>query len=75
MSQTSSIDHARRAKQGLLAGVALFVAGGAGEIVGRAVYGDLPGWSETLLFDAEVAGVLIALLVPLVFGIVLPLTE
>ena len=75
MSQTSSMDHAKRAKQGFLLGVGLFAVGALGEIIGHAMYSDLPGWEQMLLFDAEVLGVLIALLAPLVFGVVLPLTE
>jgi hypothetical protein len=75
MSQTGSIDHAKRAKQGFYLGVSLFVVGAVGEIVGHAVYSDMPGWEQALLFDAEVVGVLLALLAPLIFGVVLPLTE
>ena len=75
MPTTSSMDHAKRAKQGFLLGLGLFAFGVLGEIVGRAVFGDLPGWEQALFFDAEVLGVLIALLVPLVVGVVLPLTE
>lgn len=75
MSQATAMDHAKRAKQGFLVGVGLFVLGGIGEIADHALFHGLPGWGQTLLFDAEVAGVLVALLAPLVFGIVLPLTE
>lgn len=75
MSQTGSIDHAKRAKQGFLLGVSLFAVGALGEIVGHVLSSDMPGWGETLLFDAEVLGILLALFAPLVFGIVLPLTE
>lgn len=75
MSHTSSMDYAKRAKQGFAVGAALFVVGVLGEAVGHAVPGSLAGWQQTLLFDAEVLGVLIGLLVPLVFGIVLPLVE
>jgi hypothetical protein len=75
MGHTTSIDHARRAKQGFLLGFGLFAFGALGEIVGHALYSDLPGWEQMLLFDAEVAGVLIALFAPLIFGIVLPLIE
>lgn len=75
MSHTSSIDYAKRAKQGFVLGALLFTVGVLGEVLGHAVLGGLPAWEETLLFDAEVLGVLIGLIVPLVFGIVLPLTE
>lgn len=75
MSQTGSIDHAKRAKQGFLLGAGLFAVGGLGEILGHALYTELPAWEQTLLFNAEVVGVLLALLAPLIFGVVLPLTE
>jgi hypothetical protein len=71
----SSIDHEKRAKQGFLLGVGLFVVGGLGELIGHALYTELPGWEAALFFNAEVAGVLIGLFAPLVFGIVLPLIE
>jgi hypothetical protein len=44
-------------------------------MVGPALFGPLPGWETMLLTDAEILGVLLALLSPLVFGIVLPLVE
>lgn len=75
MGTSSPTAHAKRAKQGFLVGVVLFAVGALGEMVGHAVFGGLPGWEQALLFDAEVVGILVALIVPLVFGIVLPLTE
>lgn len=44
-------------------------------MVGPALFGPLPGWETMLLADAEVLGVLVGLLSPLVFGLVLPLVE
>ncbi|WP_302080291.1 hypothetical protein [Salinibaculum rarum] len=75
MSQTGSMDHAKRAKQGFFLGAGLFAVGALGEIVGHSLYTELPGWEQTLLFNAEVVGILLALFAPLVFGIVLPLVE
>ncbi|WP_340101331.1 hypothetical protein [Salinibaculum salinum] len=75
MSQTGSMDHAKRAKQGFLLGAGLFAAGALGELVGHALFAELPGWEQALLFNAEAAGILIALFAPLVFGVVLPLIE
>ncbi len=75
MAYGNSIDHAKRAKQGFFTGLGLFALGGLGEIIGHALYAELPGWEQALFFNAEVAGVLIALFVPLIFGIVLPLIE
>ncbi|MFB6271093.1 MAG: hypothetical protein ABEH83_14205 [Halobacterium sp.] len=60
------------AKRGTAASFALFAVGA----LGLAVAADsLPAWERTLLFDAELVGVLGVLLCPLVFGFLLPLTE
>ncbi|MFC6975400.1 hypothetical protein ACFQL1_13265 [Halomicroarcula sp. GCM10025709] len=75
MGQTQSMDHATMAKRGFFLGVGLFVVGVLGETVGQAVAGPLPGWEHLLLTNMEGLGILIGLLSPLVFGIVLPLTE
>jgi hypothetical protein len=69
------MDYARLAKLGFVLGVAVFAIGATGEVAGHALYGSLPAWEETLLFDLEVLGVFLSLLSPLVFGVVLPLTE
>ena len=61
--------------RGFLSGVALSTLGGIGEIAGMALYDPLPAWGNTLLTDVEALGLVVGLLAPLVFGIVLPLTE
>lgn len=71
----TSIDHAFLAKAGFLLGLALFLGGAGGELVGTAYFGSLPGWEKTLFFDMEVLGILVGLFAPLAFGIVLPLVE
>ncbi|WP_353634711.1 hypothetical protein ABSL23_03445 [Halobacterium sp. NMX12-1] len=72
MGRYGNLDYPTLAKRSTLASFALFVVGA----LGLALTGSsLPGWEQALLFDAEVAGVLGILLCPLVFGIVLPLTE
>jgi hypothetical protein len=68
-------DCARNAKLGFLAGLALWTVGALGGVVGLALFGPLPGWETMLLADAEVLGVLVGLLSPVVFGVVLPLVE
>ena len=75
MGHGSSVDYARRAKQGFLAGAGLFLAGVAGEFLSRQFLGGVSGWQAALLFDAEVVGILVALLGPLLFAVVLPLVE
>jgi hypothetical protein len=69
------LDTERLTKGGVLLGLAMFALGAGGELVGHALYGTLPGWENALLFDAEVLGILVAVLSVFVFGIVVPLTE
>lgn len=72
---STQTDYAFLAKAGFLLGVALFVVGAGGELVGTAVFGSLPSWETTLLFDMEVLGILVGLFAPLTFVIVMPLVE
>jgi len=75
MPNHASRDYSKLAKTGFLIGVALFAVGGLGEIAGSAVFGGLPGWEQTLLFDMEVLGIAFGLFSPFLFGIVAPLVE
>ncbi len=75
MTGTSSFDYPRITKRGFQVGVGLFLVGVLGHVLLPVLFGPLPDWEATLLFDAEVLGILIAFFVPLLFGIVLPLTE
>jgi hydrogenase/urease accessory protein HupE len=75
MAHTTSMNHEKLAKGGFLLGLALFAVGAVGELVAHSLFTELPGWEQTLLFDMIVFGVLIALLAPLLFGIVIPLIE
>ena len=70
-----NLDYARLAKLGFALGVFVFAVGATGEVAGHALYGSLPAWEDALFFDMEVLGVFVGLLSPLVFGILLPLTE
>jgi hypothetical protein len=69
------LDYARLTKLGLATGLLLFAVGATGELAGHALYGTLPAWEDTLLFDLEVLGILVTLLSPFVFGVFMPLTE
>lgn len=69
------LDYPTLAKRGTLLGVVLFAVGALGELGAHAMGMQLPAWEAMLLFDAEVLGVALFLLSPLVFGVVLPLTE
>jgi len=75
MASHRGIDYATWTKRSFLFGAGLFALAAAIELVAHAYFGQLPGWEETLLLDAEILGVLIALVSPFLFGIVLPLTE
>ena len=75
MVRTRSIDHGRLAKLGFLLGLTLFVAGAGGEILGHALYGSLPAWEDTLLFDLEAIGLVVGFVSPFLFGIARPLLE
>lgn len=69
------LDYAKLTKLGFALGIGLFLTGAVGETAGHAIYGTLPAWENTLFFDLEAIGVVVALLSPFVFGIALPLTE
>lgn len=72
MGRYGDPDYSKLVKRGTLTSFALFLVGA----LGLALAADsLPAWERTLLFDAEVLGVLGILLCPLVFGVVMPLTE
>jgi hypothetical protein len=69
------LDYPTLAKGGFALGIALFAVGVLGEFAIGATGTPVPGWEKALLFDAEVIGVLLFFFSPLVFGVVLPLTE
>ncbi|MFC7027346.1 hypothetical protein ACFQJ5_06665 [Halomicroarcula sp. GCM10025324] len=75
MGRTRRLDHATLAKRGFLLGVGLFALGVLGEVIGPVLVGPLPGWGDMLFTDMEGLGILVALFAPLIFGIILPLTE
>jgi energy-converting hydrogenase Eha subunit E len=74
-SRQRDLDYARIAKLGFFAGVAMFVIGAVGEVIGRTMTAGMPAAADQLFISLEAVGVLVGLLVPLVFGIVLPLVE
>jgi hypothetical protein len=73
-SRGRNLDYADIAKKGFLFGVVLFALGAVGEVAGHAFLG-LPSIADQLFFGMEVTGILVGLLVPIVFGAVLPLVE
>lgn len=75
MARYGNFDYTIGAKGGFLLGFALLVIGAGGELIGHAVFGTLPSWENTLLFNLEVLGLLIGFFSPLIFGIILPLTQ
>ena len=75
MARARSVDHVRLAKLGFLLGLTLFLVGAGGELLGHALYGSLPAWEDTLLFDLEAVGLVVGFVSPFLFGIALPLLE
>jgi len=75
MGRYGNIDYTTVTKRAFLLGVSLFLIGVIGEVVGQTFFAPLPAWEQTLLVSAEGVGVLVALVAPILFGIVLPLTE
>lgn len=76
MGRYGNLDYPTLAKGGFGLGLALFLFGAIGAKVALALgSGQIPGWERTLFFDAEWIGIALILFSPIVFGIVLPLTE
>lgn len=69
------LDYPTLTKRSVLLGVALFLVGVLGEAVIALAGLQVPSWEETLLFDLEVLGIVVAFLSVVVFGVALPLTE
>lgn len=75
MGRYGNLDYPKLTRTGFLLGLALITIGLGTELVAHSLHYQLPAWEETLLFDMGVIGILLFLLSPLVFGVVLPLTE
>lgn len=75
MSSYRELDYPALTRIGFAIGAAMILIGGIGRAVGPMIAGSLNGWEASLLVDLEIGGILIGLFAPLLFGIVLPLTE
>lgn len=75
MGRYGTLDYPTLAKRGVVVGLSLLAIGLGTEFITHALHYQLPAWENTLLFDVSVLGLLVFLFSPLVFGIVLPLTE
>jgi hypothetical protein len=75
MGRYGNLDYPKLTRTGFLLGLALLTVGLGTELVAHALHYTLPAWEETLLFDVSLVGLALFLLSPIVFGIVLPLTE
>lgn len=75
MGRYGELDYVRYAKGGFLLGLGLLVVGASGEAAIHAFGVQLPAWEDALFLDLEIVGVALFLLSPLVFGVLLPLTE
>jgi len=74
MGRYGSIDYSASVKRGVLFGLTLMVVGELGGDLAEN-YVRVPAWEESLFLGAAVVGLLAFVLSPIVFGIVLPLTE
>ena len=70
-----TIDYSSYAKSGFLFGFALFAVAAIGEVVIHVGDLQVAAWIATVLLDAGLAGILVMLLAPAIFGVVMPLTE
>ena len=75
MGRYGDLNYSKLTRRGFVLGVVLLAVGLLGETLGPAVVGTLPAWGHTLLIDLEALGILVGLFAPIVFGVVLPLTE
>jgi len=75
MGRHGTIDHGRWAKTGFLLGLALLALGAGGEIIGRALFENLPAWENTLFVYMEGIGLTIGFFSPWIFGVALPLMD
>lgn len=75
MGRYGNVDYPRYAKGGFLLGLALILGGAGAEAFLPLLVGPLPPWEDTLLVEIEALGVVLFLFAPLVFGVIMPLTE
>ncbi len=75
MARTKSIDYPTWTKRSFLFGLGLFLTGLLADLLVSTYFGPVPAWEHTLFVDLEFLGIFVALLAPIVFGIVMPLIE
>lgn len=73
MGRYGDIDYPKAAKGGVVLGLALLFAGEIGGYASSRF--QLPAWEQTLFFDLAILGLLVFVISPLLFGLVMPLTE
>ena len=75
MGRYGDLDYERLTKVGFLVSVAILGIGAGAELLAAGMHWSLPAWENALFVDMEILGVVGMLFSPLVFGVVLPLTE
>lgn len=75
MSRYGDVNCGWWAKNGFLLSLGVLALGGGAELTAAVLHASLPAWEHALFTDMEILGTLGMLLFPLVFGIVMPLTE
>jgi len=74
MGRYGTIDYPSFVKRGVLVGLALMFVGELGGYLAEN-YVSISGWEETLFLLLAGVGLLMFVISPILFGIVLPLTE
>lgn len=70
-----NIDYSTYTKGGFLVGLALFAIAALSEIVIHLGNLQIQSGLSTLLLDAGLTGILVMVAAPIVFGVIMPLTE
>ena len=70
-----NLDYSAYAKGGFLIGLAMFAVAAIGEVVIHVGNVQIATWIGTVLLDTGLAGILVMLLAPIIFGVIMPLTE
>lgn len=73
MGRYGDIDYVNAAKSGVVLGLTLLFVGEAGGYATS--YITIPAWEETMFFDLAILGLVVFVLSPILFLLVLPLTE
>ncbi|WP_436934851.1 DUF7860 family protein [Halovenus marina] len=75
MNHHGTVDYAKMTKSGFALGLALFVIGAVGGILGHTILSPIPDWENTLFLYSEGIGILVGFFSIWIFGVFLPLVK